>query len=100
MLAAIPTLTFQPLRCLLHTLLRRVLGSLLLFSEVGHRQNSEDRYSVLPRSRDRECGAPALLRQGHLPLSAMQLELLTHVATSFFTLAFFVTSLMLGGTGA
>ena len=46
-----------------------VLGSLL----EHRRQKSEDRYSVLLRSRDCECDAPALLRQANKPPSAMQL---------------------------
>ena len=40
-----------------------VLGSLL----EHRRQKSEDRYSVLLRSRDCECDAPALLRQANKP---------------------------------
>ena len=44
-----------------------VLGSLL----EHRRQKSEDRYSVLLRSRDCECDAPAL--KANKPLSAMRL---------------------------
>ena len=65
MLAAIPA----PLGLILHGV---VLGSLL-----EHRQKSEDRYSVLLRSRDCECDAPALLRQANKPPSATQLGFFT-----------------------
>ena len=63
MLAAIPA----PLGLILHGV---VLGSLL-----EHRQKSEDRYSVLLRSRDCECDAPAL--KANKPPSATQLGFFT-----------------------
>ena len=44
-----------------------ILHGVVLGSLLEHRQKSEDRYSVLLRSRDCECDAPALLRQANKP---------------------------------
>ena len=47
-----------------------ILHGVVLGSLLEHRQKSEDRYSVLLRSRDCECDAPAL--KANKPPSAMQ----------------------------